>query len=550
MKCVLHFVAVFFAAFSSYSQQCYDEDFPEMLDFAKAGVRNGIPDNLQTVKIIAPGADINEAIQQAKAAGGGVVLLGKGEYPFNKTIAIPSNIVLRGESREETILRCQMRSKSKVSALLFKNAKKSGLENLSVIFDAGNLEPVDRKTRTEGGWCGDCFKNNPGGVSDLYVRLVHIDRSSADCWVSECSIIKSGTDPVLIEGQHNTFQNSLVDRCYNKGSGGNGYYDLRGAHNLIKNNTIKRIRHFAVQQGAHHNVVTKNYFEVDINFHNKDQGRNLIEANKIFLAHWHGWDIFATGGATYGHMPPGARNFILNNHTKYKWEAENKRYAKPNTVYTFKGFGGPKESGWDVPPCNTFLIDLGAPENKPVIDESPEALTICQGENAAFKVKASGAKTYQWYFKGSRLVDNSIYSGTKSASLLIKKTAETSAGYYQVKVVGINGAETESDKVELTVNPLPKVTKLVDVSAEAGSEAVFEIGLEEANDENYALQWYSQSGSDSEPVLIENETNVRLAIAPEMASNGNSYAVKITAQNGCSVMSNMARLSLDRKSVV
>jgi hypothetical protein len=320
-----------------------------------AGVTGGIPDNLPVATAISNSSDLQAAINTADQNGGGVIVLEPGTYPITTTIAMKNNVVLRGCSSGGVILESTIRSTSsqgKKNTIEFSNVSNAGLENLTILYKVDGLEPKDRLNSGDGGWCGDCFKNNPGGVNDLYVRQIAITSTSNNCWVKNCKILKSGTDPILIAGDYNTFTNNFVDRCYNKGSNGNGYYDIRGEYNLIKNDTVKRIRHFAIQQGAKYNVVIDCYIEGDVNFHNGDAGYNLLETNTIILPTWHGWDIFGTGGASYGHQPPGPNNIMVNNTTKYKWGGP--RYADPDKIYTFTGFGAPTLTNWAMPTCNTF----------------------------------------------------------------------------------------------------------------------------------------------------------------------------------------------------
>eukprot|EP00418_Pyrodinium_bahamense_P066092 CAMPEP_0179094402 /NCGR_PEP_ID=MMETSP0796-20121207/43292_1 /TAXON_ID=73915 /ORGANISM="Pyrodinium bahamense, Strain pbaha01" /LENGTH=366 /DNA_ID=CAMNT_0020792073 /DNA_START=55 /DNA_END=1151 /DNA_ORIENTATION=- len=325
-----------------------DPAYPEIAEFATAGMRGGIPSGLAVVVSWAAGGDLQDGIDRAAKAGGGVLLLGEGEYIIDKTVTIPSGVVMRGAGRDKVTLRCTMRSTIKKAALRFHRAMKSGLEDLTVIYDAGGLEPMDKEKPNDGGWFGEAFRNNPHGAADLYVVLVAMDSASTDCWVRHCSILKSGTDPVLIAGNHNHFEANFVDRCFNKGGGGNGYFDLRGSYNWVEGCTFKRIRHFAVQQGAAYNVVTKNRIEVDVNFHNMDRGHNLIEGNEVMVPSWHGWGIFTTGEKGT-HRAPGERNFIFRNRTKYKWHPENQKFADPAKIYTFTGYGEPVAMDWDLP---------------------------------------------------------------------------------------------------------------------------------------------------------------------------------------------------------
>jgi hypothetical protein len=203
----------------------------------------------------------------------------------------------------------------------------------------------------DGGYFAAAWQNDPQGRKDLYVVSVYMLNSS-NSWLDELKILNSGTDAILMGGTHNTVRNVFIDRSYNKGDGGNGYFSVRGEYGLILMSEIYRIRHLSIEVGAKYNVVWNNKLEVDVNFHNGDGGHNLIEDNSIRIPTWRGWDVFSTGGAQYGHKPPGPDNFIVNNKTDNK--NKGPVFADKNTVYTFKGFGSPSKSGNAMATGGTF----------------------------------------------------------------------------------------------------------------------------------------------------------------------------------------------------
>ncbi|GAA4295201.1 hypothetical protein GCM10023163_14270 [Aestuariibaculum suncheonense] len=324
-------------------------------EFAKVGVDGGIPSGLQVVKTLTQGDDIQTAIDEVAATGGGVVVLKSGQYPVYTTLNLKSNVVLRGENKDDVVINSLIRSywsQGKKNTINFDAVSYAGLENLTINYKVEGFEPKDRETWLTGYWCGECFENDPDGQTDLYVRQVALTSSAKNCWVTDCKILNSGTDPILVAGEHNTLKGNYIDRCFNKGGSGNGYYDIRGKYNLIMSETIKRIRHLAIQQGASYNVISDCYIEGDVNFHNGDKGRNLVEKTEIYLPTWHGWDIFGTGAAEYGHKPPGDDNILVNNITNYK--NEGPRYANPNTIYSFKGFGKPVITKYTLPESGKF----------------------------------------------------------------------------------------------------------------------------------------------------------------------------------------------------
>ena len=333
---------------------CLDfSQYPVISKLVTAGVQGGVPDNLPIIATINSTDDIQTTIDNA--SGTGVIVLTAGTYPVSSTIYMKSNIVLRGEDAELVILESTIKStwgEGKKNTIEFDNVSHSGIENLTILYNVIGYDPIDGLDWLDGKWCSSCYKNDPHGLNDLYVRQVSINNSSSNCWVDGCRIIKSGTDPILLAGNHNTLRNNYIDRCYNKGALGNGYYDIRGDYNLISNDTIKRIRHLAIQQGAEYNVIIECYIEGDVNFHNGDDGNNLIERNEIKLPTWHGWDVFRSGGVVYGHQPPGLNNIFVNNTTNYK--NRGPRYADPNIIYTFTDYGQPESTNWTLPVCNTF----------------------------------------------------------------------------------------------------------------------------------------------------------------------------------------------------
>lgn len=157
--------------------------------------------------------------------------------------------------------------------------------------------------------------------------------------VDNVNIKNSGSDPLVIKGDHNTIQNSNIDGSYNKGGGGNGYIDIRGESNRITNNDVDNIRHLSIQQGAKHNLVDNNDIKVDVNFHNKDEGHNAVINNTIDTR-GHNWNAISTGGAKYGHTPPGEMNYLFGNvdQTGKGIETHSDERVDPNKLMTFSGY--------------------------------------------------------------------------------------------------------------------------------------------------------------------------------------------------------------------
>jgi len=341
---------------------CIDSSYPNIYEFVTAGVEGGIPSNLEVKLSIDPTDNIQNAIDQVNGQGGGTIMLNPGTYRVTSTINMRSNVVLRGTHEEEVIIESHLRASpgwvNKKNTFLFEDTRNSGLEHLTILFKVNGLEPIDRSNLTDGGWCSECYTNDPQGYDDLHVRQVYISSSSKNNWISHCRILKSGDHPISVNGDHNTVRNTLIDQAYNKGGGGNGYFIVTGDHNLVVNNTIKRIRHLNIERGAEFNVVFRNNIEVDINFHDGDDGNNLIEQNVINIPSWHTWTVFETGRPEHGHKPPGPNNILFKNvaaDLRSNKSSTGTLYSKP-VIFTIVDFNpdGIVETDWSMPTCDTF----------------------------------------------------------------------------------------------------------------------------------------------------------------------------------------------------
>ena len=340
-----------------------DPAYPFMQEWQKSGVEGGVPFSSSIpVKLEVNPTDsdgLQSAIDNLNTNGElSVILLKNGTYDIDKTIQLKSNIILRGESRDnvklDVTIRYQRRRFEHEGAFVLDEVEHVGIENLTMeyiperpitIYDDRN---VDRNR-----WCGNrCFGNDPDGLRNMYVSFIMIEKKSKNCWVDSCTLKNSGSNPINVNGRNNTFRNNFIDAAYNKGSGGAAYYAINGDYNLIVNERVRRIRHFSIQLGAKYNVVYGCDFEVDINFHNGDDGFNLIENNKVKSEQWRSWGAFASGGSQYGHKPPGENNIIFNNEVSGK--NNSSRFSSVTKVFVFDQYSNPRELSSTPPSGGTF----------------------------------------------------------------------------------------------------------------------------------------------------------------------------------------------------
>ena len=83
-------------------------------------------------------------------------------------------------------------------------------------------------------------------------------------------------------------QNTYLDGSWNKGKGGNGYFRLSKAWNsLIQNNTMRNLRHLAVQWSASNNIIQNNNINADLNLHGGWERYNLFQNNTVRVPYEH-----------------------------------------------------------------------------------------------------------------------------------------------------------------------------------------------------------------------------------------------------------------------
>jgi hypothetical protein len=90
----------------------------------------------------------------------------------------------------------------------------------------------------------------------------------------------------------------------------------------------------------------------------------------------------------------------------------------------------------------------------------PQAVVICEGDNAVFTVLAAGINlTYRWQENGVNLSDGGIYSGTTTPSLTLTNPALALSGRNYRCVINTScGSSVTSNSAQLTINPLPVAT--------------------------------------------------------------------------------------------
>lgn len=291
-------------------------------EWSKAGAEK-VDTNLPTVEI-APGADLQQKIEELQGRKPVVLKLNPGKYYLSRPLQLQSNVYLAGVHRDSVWIISNFKRPfhpepfDTPCSIEFQDLEKSGIRNLTLLYQPVAFEPYERQEFYEM-WDNKVFKNNPNGDTLLYVGHIGVKRSK-QVIIENCNIFNAGTDPIILaDAHHVSILNTHVKSAYNKGGKGNGYFniDANSSYVLVKDNKIEKIRHLSIQNGAHHNVIVGNDLEVDVNFHNGDAGYNLVEGNSIRIPEWHGWHCFSAGAKTM-HQAPGPHNYLFNNLTQYK----------------------------------------------------------------------------------------------------------------------------------------------------------------------------------------------------------------------------------------
>jgi hypothetical protein len=256
---------------------------------------------------------INAALKQ-----GGVVQLGAGTFPISGTLKIGSNATLRGAGQGKTTLVYQRNS----SLAVHLQGDNGGIQALDIT-STDYLNGARTKT--------DRFENSRPNNSGLGIGI-----SGNQNLVHNVRVRGMGGHALFVDGHQNTIAQSTFEESLNRG-GGSGYVNLQGDRNLLANNRIHNVRHLGIQKGAEGNVVAGNTINTDINFHDGDNGRNLVSGNELNTPEDNTFGGFATGAANE-HRAPGRGNILINNTGSNARSSKRSPTFNPRIAYTVQGF--------------------------------------------------------------------------------------------------------------------------------------------------------------------------------------------------------------------
>ena len=157
------------------------------------------------------------------------------------------------------------------------------------------------------------------------------------------------------------------------------------------------------------------------------------------------------------------------------------------------------------------------------ITSQPESLTVKKGSKATFSVAASGAVSYQWYFKSSSRASwkKVTAAGGNTASYSPKTDARHNGYRYRCKVTGASDS-VYSDTVKLTVvTARPKIkTQPKNKTVTAGNTVTFKIKV---SGRALTYQWYYRNGASDSWKMVEAGTEASYKFTTAKKQNGYQF---------------------------
>jgi predicted secreted protein len=189
--------------------------------------------------------------------------------------------------------------------------------------------------------------------------------------------------------------------------------------------------------------------------------------------------------------------------------------------------------------CSATSNSATVTVNTPPTITGPTNQTTCAGINATLSVSASGATGFQWYLGTSP--NGSILTGATSASY----STSTAGSYYCV--VTKAGCSATSNAATLTVNAPPTISKQPVAQTEcAGSNWItFKV-----TSTGIHFQWRKNGAiiSDGDGTIYQGAKTYSLSVTA-LASNAGDYTCDVSNDDGCSVTSAPANLTINRLTV-
>jgi len=130
--------------------------------------------------------------------------------------------------------------------------------------------------------------------------------------IKNVEILNSGRHALVFENSYDLLaENLVIDKSWNKGKGGNGYFRItRTYHSEVKNCNISNIRHLVLQWSSAGNYLHHLNMSVDLNFHGGFSHDNKIEYIRFDIPKKHLWKAIEHTPNDAKWAPPDGQNSI------------------------------------------------------------------------------------------------------------------------------------------------------------------------------------------------------------------------------------------------
>lgn len=186
--------------------------------------------------------------------------------------------------------------------------------------------------------------------------------------------------------------------------------------------------------------------------------------------------------------------------------------------------------------------------SKPTITSQPGSVTVNAGSRATFRVTATGADSYQWYYmKPNESTWRMVNNNGSSATYTLVTEARHNGNRYRCKVSNAMG-DVWSNSVTLTVTAgKPTITSQpASVTVNEGQKATFKVAASGAT----SYQWYYiKPGESTKYVVTKNGSSATYTLTAAARHNGYKYTCKVSNSAG-SVWSKTVTLTVVTKPVI
>ena len=181
---------------------------------------------------------------------------------------------------------------------------------------------------------------------------------------------------------------------------------------------------------------------------------------------------------------------------------------------------------------------------KPItISTQPKSVTLEEGKNASFTVKATGSSLkYQWYYKKSGDSSWTLWSNHTAATLSLTASSAWNKAQFYCRVTDSTGKYVNSNAAALTVSAGLKITKQpVSVTTKANKLVRFSV---EAQGTGLTYQWYYKKKDATSWSIWKIYTTSVIEPPANNTWDGLQARCLVKDANGQSVYSNAATVTI------